>query len=89
MRRWQRQIPQAVQEYEGPSRVLSGTLDAVSRAPDLRVRSVALSLPVEVGLRRVGGATHVLADLPRSVTRTEFDVRPGGIEVLWVAEEAS
>lgn len=36
VRRWQRLLPQSVQEYEGPSRSLSGTLDA-----DVR-RSIAL-----------------------------------------------
>lgn len=36
VRRWQRMLPQAVEEYEGPSRVLAGSLDT-----DVR-RSIAL-----------------------------------------------
>lgn len=68
---------------------LTGLLDAVwpvdSTAASLSLRSVAVTLPIELALRRVGGAWEILGDVPRTVTRTAFDGQPGRIEVVYVA----
>ena len=69
--------------------IAAGTLDALTTAPDLRVRRIAVTLPVEVELRRVGDRTDLLGDLPRSVTRTAFDIEPGRLVVVWEQGEAS
>jgi hypothetical protein len=69
--------------------VTTGTLDALVSAPGLRVRRIALTLPVEVALSRGGHRTDILGDLPRSVTRTAFDIKPGRLVVVWEEGEAS
>jgi hypothetical protein len=57
-------------------------------APALALRSVSVTLPIEVALRRVDGEWELLGDVPRMVTRTAFDGRPGRIEVLYVRGDA-
>jgi hypothetical protein len=68
--------------------VISGTLEALPLARDLRVRDIAVTLPVEFGVRRKGEADEVLGDLPRTVTRTRFDIPPGRLDVRWAREDA-
>jgi hypothetical protein len=53
-------------------------------APALALRSVSVTLPIEVALRRVGREWELLGDVPRTVTRTAFDGRPSRIQVLYV-----
>lgn len=69
--------------------VATGTLDALTTAPGLRIRRIALTLPVEVQLTRVGDRTDVLGDLPRRLTRTAFDLKPCRLVVVWDEGEAS
>lgn len=69
--------------------IAAGTLEALASAPDLRVRRIAVTLPVEVELRQAGDRTDLLGDLPRSVTRTAFDIEPGRLMVVWEQGEAS
>ena len=63
--------------------ITTGTLDALASAPGLRVRRIALTVPVEIQLSRAGNQTNVLGDLPRLVTRTVFDIKPSRLEVVW------
>lgn len=67
----------------------SGTLEAVASTPGLRVQRIALTLPIEVGVRRTGDRTDLVGDLPRSVTRTAFDSKPGRLVVVWEERESS
>jgi hypothetical protein len=67
--------------------VASDALDAIALAPGLRIDRISLALPVEMQLHWVGGEVQVLGDLPRQVTRTDFDLRPGRIEVVWESRE--
>lgn len=69
--------------------IADGMLDALATAPGLRVRRIAITLPVEVELRRAGDQTDILGDLPRSVTRTVFDIKPGHLVVVWEEREQS
>jgi hypothetical protein len=72
------------------SEIAAGTLDAFAAAGSLVApREVRVSLPVEVALGRTGEGLSVLAELPRTVTRTAFDVRPGRLELVWRAEARS
>jgi hypothetical protein len=66
--------------------VAQGVLLAAS-TPGLAVRRLSVDLPVEIGLGRSGGEWRLLGDLPRTVTRTPFDVEPGRLAVVWVAGE--
>jgi hypothetical protein len=68
--------------------IVGGTLEALASTPEMRVRRIAVTLPVEVELRRVGDRTDLLGDLPRSVTRTAFDIEPGRLVVVWEQGEA-
>lgn len=65
----------------------SGTLQGLAVAPDLRVRRMVVTLPVELGLRRAGDRVELLADLPRAITRTAFDIEPGRLELVWEPTE--
>ena len=71
------------------SEVLWGTLEGVATAPDLRVKRIVVTLPVEVGLRRSGGHVEFLADFPCAITRTAFDIRPSRLEFVWEQVEFS
>jgi hypothetical protein len=67
--------------------IAAGTLEALAVAPVLWVRRIGVNLPIELALRRVGDQVQLVGDLPRSVTRTAFDVRPGRLEVVWEIKE--
>jgi len=71
------------------SEVAFGTLEALGKAPDLKVNRLEVTLPVELGLRRKGDEVQLIGDVPRSVTRTAFDLQPGRIEVVWETEKLS
>ena len=58
--------------------VADGAMSAASLA-GLRATRVEVTLPVEIAFRR--GA--LLADLPRLVTRCDFDPQPGRLTVVW------
>jgi hypothetical protein len=64
--------------------VMADVVTAVSAAPSVTLRSVAITLPIELALRHANGVWDVLGDVPRTVTRTAFDWQPGRLEVLWV-----
>ena len=68
--------------------VVAGTMDALVTAPGIRVREMAVVLPVEFAYSRGPGETRLLGDVPRTVTRTPFDLEPGRLRVVW-REEAS
>jgi hypothetical protein len=63
--------------------VASGTMDALAVAPELRVRQMAVTLPVEFAISRRAGQIDLLGDLPRSITRTAFDIQPSRIVMVW------
>jgi hypothetical protein len=63
--------------------IASGALDALCVAPQVGINRITITLPLELQLREAGGQVQVLGDLPRLVTRTAFDLRPGRIEVVW------
>jgi hypothetical protein len=67
--------------------VTSGTLEALATTPDLRIRRMALVLPIEMRLHRVGGELQILGDLPQAVTRTAFDLPPSRLEVVCETRE--
>jgi hypothetical protein len=69
--------------------IASGTLDALAAAPGLRVRSVSVTLPLELELSRTGDRTDIRGDVPRAVTRTAFDIEPGRLMVVWEEGEQS
>jgi hypothetical protein len=69
------------------SEVASGTLEAIGNAPDLRVNRLEVTLPVEMGLRRIGDEVQLIGDVPRRVMRTAFDLQPSRIEVVWETEK--
>jgi len=58
-------------------------------APGITLRSLHVVLPIEVALTRARGEWSLLGDVPRTVTRTAFDVEPGRLEVLWTSEEGA
>lgn len=62
--------------------VAADTLEAAA-AGGIRVRRVEVSLPVEIALRHGAGGVDLLGELPRTLTRTPFDTRPGRLEILW------
>ena len=68
--------------------ITTGTLGVLANAPGLRMRRIALTLPIEVELRRSSDRIEILGDLPRSVTRTAFDIKPDRLVVVW-QEDAS
>jgi len=63
--------------------IAEGTLEAMRLAPDLHIKEVEVSLPVEVTLRRRGDRLDLLGDLPRLLTRTAFDIEPSRVKVVW------
>lgn len=67
--------------------VASGTLDAVRATPGVRVRQITVTLPVELGLHRSGDQVRLLGDLPRLVTRTDFDIHPDRVQIIWAERE--
>ena len=69
--------------------VASSTFDALAAAPGIQVREFAVTLPIELALRRSGDQVQLLGDLPRQITRTAFDIRPARIEIVWVESEPS
>ena len=56
--------------------------------PGLRTTSVELTLPVEVSMEQRAGESVFLADLPRFIYRTAFDLAPSRLTVLWTEGEA-
>jgi hypothetical protein len=65
----------------------SGTLEGLAVAPDLRVQRMVVTLPVEIGFWQAGDRVELLADLPRAITRTAFDIDPGRLELVWEPTE--
>ena len=59
-----------------------GTLPALADAAGLRVRSLSVTLPVEIGLRGRGAEAELLGDMPRLRTRTVFDIQPSRMVVV-------
>jgi hypothetical protein len=64
-----------------------GALDSAAAMPGLFVREVAVTLPIDVALRRVGDEIDLLGDVPRTVTRTRFDSEPARLAVVWQCGE--
>ena len=58
-------------------------------SPGLRTTSVELTLPVEVSLEQRAGEAVLLADLPRFIYRTAFDLAPSRLTVLWQEGESA
>jgi hypothetical protein len=53
------------------------------------VRVVEVDLPVEIVWRRAGDEIVLFGDVPRTVTRTAFDLPPARLHVAWAREEVS
>ena len=56
--------------------------------PGLRATSIELTLPVEVSIEQQDGEQVFLADMPRFIYRTAFDLTPSRLTVLWEEGEA-
>ena len=69
--------------------VACGALDATAAVPMVRVLRLSVTLPMEFALSRSAGEWKLLADVPRTVTRTAFDVDPGRVEIVWTIGEAA
>jgi hypothetical protein len=69
--------------------VAASALDALSNEPNLRVRRIEITLPVEISLLKRNGEVQLIGDIPQSVTRTAFDTQPGRIKIVWGIEELS
>jgi hypothetical protein len=69
------------------SEMLTDVFSAVEivQAPGLKVRprQVELKLPIEIGLRDVGGELTFIADLPLWRWRTDFDQRPSQLRITY------
>ena len=67
--------------------MLGDVFDAVQAArdeiPQVRARSVELSLPIEVWLQPVDGETTFIADVPIWLWRTVFDQVPSRMQITW------
>ncbi|MES2019302.1 MAG: hypothetical protein V4484_22655 [Pseudomonadota bacterium] len=76
-------------------RALSATLiDVVDGlglgpGPGLRTTSIELTLPVEISIEQQDGEQVLLADLPRFIYRTAFDLAPSRLTVLWEEGEVT
>jgi hypothetical protein len=75
-------------EWHRPlNEMLSDVFDALlagQGAPGrVTARSLELKLPVEVSLREAGGEQAFIADVPVWRWRTDFDVEPGRLHVVW------
>ena len=57
--------------------------------PGLRATSIELTLPVEISLEERAGEAVFLADLPRFIYRTAFDLEPSRLTVLWAEGESA
>lgn len=57
--------------------------------PGLRTTSIELTLPVEVSIEQQDGEQVFLADLPRFIYRTAFDLAPSRLTVLYEEGEAT
>ncbi len=66
--------------------VASGAFEAAAATSVVSVRQLTLTLPIEFGLQQSGSVCELLGDVPRTVTRTAFDLTPGRLEVTWLAE---
>ena len=69
------------------SEVASGAFDAALATGRVRVRRIEVTLPVEWGVHRSGDQVELLGDLPRMVTRTDFDIHPDRLRIVWSEEE--
>ncbi len=56
--------------------------------PGLRATSIEVTLPVEVSIEQQEGEQVFLADVPRFIYRTAFDLAPSRLTVLWQECEA-
>ena len=57
--------------------------------PGLRATSIEVTLPVEVSIEQQEGEQVFLADVPRFIYRTAFDLAPSRLTVLWQECEAT
>jgi hypothetical protein len=64
--------------------VAEGAL-AATRRRGLRATRVEMTLPVDLGVKRDRGSPDVelLGELPRFVTRTDFDPAPSRLTIVW------
>jgi hypothetical protein len=76
-------------------RELSDMLTDVAQAvlagagtPAVRTTSMELALPVDVAMESRHGELVLLAELPRFVYRTSFDLPPSRLRVMWVERDA-
>lgn len=56
---------------------------ARSEGAQMRVRSLEMTLPIEVWLRDIGEETTFIADVPVWRWRTEFDQPPSRLKITW------
>jgi|KBSSwiStaDraftv2_1062776.scaffolds.fasta_scaffold443844_2 hypothetical protein len=64
--------------------IAEGAISAAAGTP-IVVRTIAVTLPIEIALQRRGDDWCVLGDLPRLVTRTAFDTTPSRLDVTWIS----
>jgi hypothetical protein len=53
--------------------------------PPLRIDQFEMTLPLEVRMRPGGGDTTLLAELPVWRWRTDFDLQPNHVRIIWTA----
>ena len=63
--------------------IAEGAMTAAASS-GLRTTRVEVTLPVELGLRRApAGEFELVGDLPRNRVRTDFDITPSRLTVVW------
>jgi len=67
--------------------VAIGAAGAAAEAPAIVVTALTLSLPIELALEWTGNDWELRGDVPRTLTRTPFDLTPGRLEVVWTRGE--
>ena len=69
------------------SEIVDGLAPVTAEGVAIRIRTVAIDLPIEIDTVGSGDRAIVRADLPRWRWTTDFDVEPGRLQVKLVEGE--
>jgi hypothetical protein len=69
--------------------VAVGAAGAAAEAPSLIVNTLTVSLPIELALGWTGNEWELRGAVPRTLTRTAFDLEPARLEVVWTRGDMS
>ena len=78
--RWHRPMAEMVED------IFDGIQKASTARLRVRASSLEMDLPVEVRLADAGGEAEVLAGLPVWRWRTDFDLEPARLRMVWQEE---